>query len=120
MTLQDSIIGLTSTPSTRSLSSASQSVAPPSKPTYSGRKSKRGEALLDDQNFVDFKKSKIQLELSILESQSKEIVEKSELEKQLLAQQIKESAARTSYFIAATKAINLKICEPFETSLNED
>ena len=58
--------------------------------------------------------------MSILEYQAKEIAEKSELEKRLLAQQFEESAARTSYFKAATKAINLKIGEPFDHSFNED
>ena len=113
----DSSLSPTSTPTTVS---ATTPRAPPGNPTYSGRKAKRGEALLDDPFFVDFKKRKIELELSILESQEREINEKFVLEKRLLAQQFEESSARTNYFKAATKAINLKIGEPLDQSINED
>ena len=118
MNLQDSFVITASAPpsTTPTTAAANPSVAPPSRPTYSGRKAKRGEALLDDPTFVDFKKRKIELEMTILESG----IEKSGLEKRLLAQQIEESAARTSYFKAATQAINLKIREPLDCSFNED
>ena len=104
----------TSTPSTRT------TTVPPPRPTYSGRKAKRGEALLDDQDFVNLKKRKIELELVILETQVKDISEKSALEQRLLAQQFEESAARTSYYKAATRAVHLKTGEPFDQSFNED
>ena len=104
----------TSTPTTRPLTigngpTAAPPIHPPIRPTYSGRKAKRGEALLDDEVFVDLKKKKIELELAVIESQ-----------KRLLGQQFEESAARTSYFKAATRAINLKLGEPFDFSLNEE
>ena len=115
----------TSTPSTRPLTiangpTAAPPIRPPIRPTYSGRKAKRGEALLDDEVFVDFKKKKIELELAVIESQARDIAEKTALEKRLLGQQFEESAARTSYFKAATRAINLKLGEPFDFNLNEE
>ena len=132
-TLDESVFVPTSSPTPTRRASPTTS-APPSKPTYSGRKAKRGEALLDDQGFVDYKKKKIELEVEILECQVREISEKAVIEKhllsqqleesaartQLLSQQLEESAARTSYFKAATKAIHLKIGDPQDQSFNEE
>jgi hypothetical protein len=66
------------------------------------------------------KKSKIELEVSILETTRVNLDKKSHLEKQLLESQILESKARAAYFKAATQAISAKMPLDFLDNYLED